>query len=174
MTTTKRNAGPLGTAWTDIGSDVNWTDYGGNWARHIEGTRYHVIRFHNCEEWGDGATGYHVDLREVDLTNPQLERAMQGCGPDATNNGDPLDWSDEYGDPLPRLALVAALADSGAPAPLWQDGGTNAHKLLRAARAESRMLARDAAALEERMDRSVNAIGTSARNYGLGKLFASD
>lgn len=168
------NHGPLGKAWTDIGSDVNWSDYGGRWARHIEGTRYHVIRFENCEEWGDGATGYHCDLQEVDTSNPQLAQAMRSCGPVAENNGDPLDWSDEYGDPLPVLCLVAALSSYGAYAPLWQEASGNSHRLLRAAKRESRLLASDSEAYEARMSRAVNAVGTSARNYGLGITFSAD
>ena len=160
--------GPLGNAWTDIGSDFNWSDHGGRWARHIEGTRYHVIRFENCKDWGDGATGYHCDLQEVDTSNPQLASAMQPCGMSATNNGDPLDWSDEYGDPVPVLAFVEALSSYGAYAPLWQEASGNSHKLLRAAKRESRLLATDTEAYETRMDRPVNKLGSTAREYAVG------
>jgi hypothetical protein len=168
------NHSPLGKAWTDIGSDVNWIDYGGRWARHIAGTRYHVIRFENCEEWCDGATGYNCDLQEVDTSNPQLADAIASCGLDAVNNGDPQDWTDEFGDPVPELAKVEALSGYGAYAPLWQESGSNSHNLLRAAKRESRLLATDDTAYQERMDRPVNAIGTSARNYGLGRILSSD
>lgn len=159
--------GPLGKAWTDIGSDVNWSDHGGRWARHIEGSRYHVIRFENCREWGDGATGYHCDLQEVTIDNPQLDRARAWCGLAE-------DWCDDHGEPLPTLAKVEALSSCGAYAPIWQDSGRNAHALLRAARRESRTLQRDTAEYGARMDRPVNAVGTSARDYGLGRTLSSD
>lgn len=142
--------------WTDIGSDVNWRDYGGRWARHIAGTRYHVVRFENCAEWGDGATRYHCDLQEVDIASDSLASALQSVGCDDES---PCD-----------LAKVEALASYGAYAPLWQEAGANAHALLRAAKRESRMLATDADAYEERMERPVNAIGSTAREYAAGDL----
>ncbi len=157
--------GPLGKGWTDIGSDVNWSEYGGRWARHIAGTRYHVIRFENCEEWGDGATGYHCDLQEVDITNERLSSALNSCDL-------PADGLDEYGEPFKHwhLMVVEALSSYGAYAPLWQEAGTNSHKLLRAAKRESRLLATDDEAYQVRMDRPVNAIGSTAREYATGDV----
>lgn len=152
--------GPLGKAWTDIGSDVNWIDYGGRWARHIEGTRYHVIRFENCSEWGDGATGYHCDLQEVDTTNPLWPDAVRSCDVELGR----------YEPKIQPFVMAEALSTYGAYAPLWQDGGTNAHKLLRAAKAESRLLATNSAEYEARMDRPVNKIGSTAREYATGDI----
>lgn len=153
--------------WHDIGSDVNWTEYGGRWARRIDATRYHVIRFENCAEWGDGATGYHCDLSEVDITNGQLADALESCDV-------PTDGLDEYGQVIPpnvyRLMLVEALSGYGAYAPLWSDSGRNAHKLVRAAKAESRRLRRDAGAYYKAMDRPVNKIGSTAREYAAGDI----
>lgn len=154
--------GPLGKAWTDIGSDVNWIDYGGRWARHIEGTRYHVIRFENCEQWGDGATGYHCDLQEINInaSDETLKGAMQYTGLEEV-------WH-ELTQEQRKLALVEALSSYGAYAPLWSEAGTNAWKLIRAAKAESRLLATDSAEYEARMDRPVNKIGSTAREYAEG------
>lgn len=159
--------GPLGKAWTDIGSDVNWSEYGGRWARHIEGTRYHVIRFENCEEWGDGATGYHCDLQEVTIDNPQLDAAYR-C------NGLDLEEMNERQEPGREWSKVEALSSYGAHSPLWQEASANSWALLRAAKRESRLLQLDSGEYEDRMDRPVNAIGTSARNFGLGIIFTSD
>jgi len=162
----RKDYGPLGKAWIDIGSDVDWQGHGGRWARHIEGTRYHVIRFENCEDWGDGATGYHCDLQEVTIDNPQLEQAMRStCGNELLSETPPEahNW-----------VKVEALSSYGAYAPLWQEASGNSWALLRAAKRESRLLATDSAEYEDRMDRPVNAIGTSARNYGLGRILSSD
>jgi hypothetical protein len=155
--------GPLGKGWTDIGSDVNWIDYGGRWARHIAGTRYHVIRFENCEDWGDGATGYHCDLHEVDIASEQLEHAFDSCGLD-------LDEMNERQEPGKEWAKADALSSYGAYAPLWSEAGTNAHKLLRAAKRESRLLATNDAEYQARMDRPVNKIGSTAREYAAGDM----
>lgn len=158
-----RNDSPLGKRWTDIGSDVNWSQYGGRWARHIEGTRYHVIRFENCKEWGDGATGYHCDLQEVTIDNPQLDAAYSCVGLHAEEVA-------EHGSPARDLMKVEALSSYGAYSPLWQQASANSWALLRAAKRESRLLQGNQDEYEDRMDRPVNAIGTSARDYGLGKL----
>ncbi len=150
----KQDSGPLGKAWTDIGSDVNWLDYGGLWARHIAGTRYHVIRFENCKEWGDGATGYHCDLQEVDTASEQLESAARGY--------------DDDGEPLSDLTKVYLLSRYGACAPLYQEAGTNSRKLLSAARRESKLLASNDAEYQARMSRPVNKLGSTAREYAAG------
>ncbi len=153
--------------WTDIGSDVNWKDYGGRWARHISGTRYHVLRFENCEEWGDGATGYHCDLSEVDIANEQLHNALKSCG--VTERRGKV-WLDDQGEPVGDLWKCEALASYGAAAPLWQDSGTNAHQLMRAGKRESRELTADPARLEAALDRPVNKIGSTAREYAAGDI----
>lgn len=111
--------------WTDIGSDVNWREHGGLWARRIEGTEtlYSVVRFCNSADWG--AIGYHCDLLEVDLESPQLDAARESCGYAA-------DWCDEYGEPLSDWCKVAALAGYGGYDLICQETSRNAHALLRA------------------------------------------
>lgn len=157
--------------WTDIGSDVCWEDHGGLWARKISDTQYIIMQFENCEDWGDGATGYHVSLAEVDLTSPALASALECCDC-------PADGLDDYGNPIPaeqyRLWQVVSCAQYGAKAPLYQESGTNVRKLIASAKREARTLIADREALDERLDRPVNAIMTSARNYRDGKIFTSD
>lgn len=157
--------------WYDIGSDVNWIDYGGKWARHIEGTRYHVIRFENCADWGDGATGYHCDLSEVDIDSPQLQSALKCCGYPIEREGKQFFEADRK-TPLLPLNAVEALSSYGAHAPLWQASSRNAHALLREAKGESKRLQRDAKAYLKAMDRPVNAIGSTAREYAAGDMLS--
>jgi hypothetical protein len=66
------------------------------------------------------------------------------------------------------MCQVYCLHAYGAQAPLWSEAGKNAHKLLRAAKRESRLLATNAAEYEARMDRPVNKIGSTAREYASG------
>lgn len=65
---------------------------------------------------------------------------------------------------------VDALSWYGAYAPLSSELGNNAGKLMREARALSRELELDAEAYEAAMDRPVNRIGSTAREYQAGDI----
>lgn len=124
-----RAVSPLGPRWEDIGSDVNWLEHGGLWARHVSGQEWHVIEFHNDGHSGGGPR-YGVTLSEVMLDDPQLDAARESCGYAE-------DWRDEYGDPFVPQVKVAALHGYGARRELSAFEGNNAHRLLRAARRAS-------------------------------------
>src|SRR5512146_137222 len=99
--------------WVDIGSDVNWQEYGGLWARKVDKVRYQVIRFENTNDWGESpGYRYHCDLSEVRLDSPHLTEARRCCDVDDEQAKEPL-------------ALVYAMHSYGCVAPLWQDGGNN-------------------------------------------------
>jgi hypothetical protein len=147
------------TQWIDIGSDVNWQEYGGLWACQVDEHRWHVVRFENTSEWGDDpGYRYHCDLREVDTRSPDMKQALDciGAEPNAS-----------------ALERVYALQAYGAAAPLWQDGGNRARELIRAAHRESRLLRSDPQEYERRMDRPVNAIGSTAREYQAGDIHSA-
>ena len=41
--------------WTDIGSDCNWADYGGKWARKAKDGAYYILDFTNMyDACGEG------------------------------------------------------------------------------------------------------------------------
>lgn len=124
-----RAVSPLGPRWGDIGSDVNWLEYGGLWARRVSGNEWHVIAFHNDGE-SDERPRYAVTLSEVMLDDPHLDDARESCGYAE-------DWRDEYGDPLGDECKVNALHGWGARRELGSYQGNNAHALLRAARRAS-------------------------------------
>jgi len=153
--------------WHDLCSDVNWTDYDGSWARKVTETRYLVIQFENCREWGDGATGYHVSLSEVDLNAPNVLNAYR-------SSDVPLDGIDEYGEDIPkdryRLMCVWACHSYGIKAPLFQASGRNVRKLVAAAKREARRLIGSKAEYRKRMARPVNALGSMAREYQRGEI----
>lgn len=154
----------IGGGFKFLVGDVNWKDYGGKWYKPVAGTtRYHIIEFTNMDEAcgrdNDGCPPYVVELSEVDTDNDQLEDAMRCCGFDDA----------EYQRDSP--AAAEALHSYGAKSPLWESGATgNAFKALAAAKRESRALMRDASAYESAMDRPVNAIGSTAREYGSGDI----
>lgn len=125
-----RAVSPLGARWQDIGSDVNWLEYGGNWARRVSDTEWHVIAFHNDGDSDGQRDRYGVTLSEVMIDDEALESARECCGYAPG-------WLDEYGDPLPDTCKVAALHDYGARHQIGSFQGNNAHALLRAARRAS-------------------------------------
>lgn len=148
--------------WQDIGSDVNWTDYGGLWAARNHSSRWFVIRFDNMHEATGEESGdrYHATLYEVDLDSDQLPQALECCG---------MEYSEDMTD-LSDLAKVNALTSYMGGSPLWQDGGNNAWKLVRAAKSEASQLHRSDDAYEAAMEKPVNKIGSTAREYGSGDL----
>jgi hypothetical protein len=157
--------------WCDIGSDAGWSDHGGLWARKIPGRpgHYLVMRFENCADWGDGNDDktYHVELSECSLDNPQLAQALECCDIEP-------DGLDDYGDPKSpeawELERIYALHRYGAHAPMFQETGRNVWKLIRAAKRDAALLCRDAREMAERLERPVNAIGSTAAEYAIGDL----
>lgn len=140
--------------------DINFLDYGGVWTRHVAGSRYHVVVLDNMDEAcgsdNEGQPRYAVELREVDLSTAPIKAALESCGPYPPDPD------------LPPLAVAECVSSYGAAAPLWSDSGNNGHKLVREAKRQSRELAEDEDAYEAAMSRPVNALGSTAREYGRG------
>ena len=59
---------------------------------------------------------------------------------------------------------------AGISSPLHAESTNNAHKGIAACRKESYRLERDAAAYEDAMERPVNRLGSTAREFGRGDL----
>ncbi len=159
--------------WIDVGSDVNWQDYGGTWARKVAPGRYHFINFGNWEDMvgGDAAGGptYNCALSEVDLNlipQDEVDSAAEFCDLDS--------WIDDEVDvevdvEVKLLAIATACHSYGCKAPLEEWNSHNARKLIADARRLSRSLDDDdlhAAAME----RPVNRIGSTAAEYMTGDM----
>ncbi len=152
-----RRIGP----WAYTG-DVSPEDYGGKWYRRVAPGTYQVIELTNmddaCGRDNEGHDPYVVELSLVDLTTIPLDvqhSAMRSCGIDEV---------------IPQDHLAIVCYEHGCKAPLESWSGRAWSKLLRAARSEAHALARDASALAERMDRPVNAIGSTATEYMHGDV----
>jgi hypothetical protein len=108
----RQSRGPLSKQWVDLGSDVNWEDYGGLWGRPVKGEpdSWWVICFEPTHEWGDGAEDtygkYYASLAKVDLTSDQLAGAWQYVGSDSA------DGLDEYGCAIPPHVFAAMKAEA--------------------------------------------------------------
>lgn len=141
--------------------DVNWLAYGAVWGRKIAPRRYHFIELTNMEEArgrdNAGQPTYYLTLCEVDLG----EVPERCCG------------LDDDAPTLSEDAVADAVRSYGVAAPLHEVSTSNAHKGLAECRKESYRLTRDAHAHQQALDRPVNRIGSTAREFGRGDLNAA-
>lgn len=160
--------------WTDIGSDVSWSDYGGNWAKRADSGVWFVVTFTNmfdaCGERDckrDGVPQYLAEVRSVDpsdLPDRTIKSALDSVGYEETGPGI-----------MPsELVIVEACVGYGAYAPLESFSSDTYPERLRAkARRAAEALIRDAAAFEAKLELPVNQIGSTAREYMQGDLNAA-
>jgi hypothetical protein len=172
--------------------DVNYTEYGGKWCRKIGPGRYHVI---TLDRWSEmvgkreaknrDMDTYNVSLSEVDLKTISeelsddrtvLHHALKSCGWYYDSKRGVVDEHSHDlvapNGPVAELVCVEACHGYGAKAPLEEYNGNNWRKLMQEARAYSRELTSDNEKMQEALDRPVNAIGTSAKDYMLGKMLS--
>ena len=157
--------------WTDIGSDVDWEQYGGKWAKAdpAHPGRYYVIEFVNMEEAcgsdNEGHDKYLCEIKQVDLNeipDDELKSAFDCCGYD-------LDDPDYQSD----MCKVEACASYGISAPMECFGSnTYASRLRAKARRYADELMADEALVQSQLDQTVNGIGSTARDFGQGNTMA--
>jgi hypothetical protein len=113
--------------WIDIGSDVNWPEYGGKWARRALDGSYYVIDFMNmydaCGEEEckrDGQAQYVCEVKRVDLGDLSLKSALDWVGLAASPEGIICPHSGDLVAEGPRceLVLVEACVSYGCAQPL--------------------------------------------------------
>lgn len=168
MSATKRTRG-----FHFFTGDVNWLDYGGVWARYIDGQRWHFIELLNMDECcgrdNEGQPRYSITLSEVDLDEvppEEIRRALECCGL--------LEHVQEHQDGVGCGELVAdAVRSYGIAAPLHEESTNNAYAGIAACRKKSYRLTRDAEAYEDAMSRPVNRLGSTAREFGRGDINAA-
>lgn len=158
--------------WQDLGSDSCWEDHGGRWGYKDPNASaaWYVIRFDNMQECcgsdADGMDTYHADLLRIDLTAVSLaevKSALDCVGLDLD------DLEPQYHE----IALVEALLSYGVYAPLAEHTDPSYPRRVRAAaRRDAEDLMSDAEACEMRMDRQVNALGSTARDFQSGDALA--
>jgi hypothetical protein len=111
---------------------------------------------------------YASEVKLVDLatlSEKTIADAQRSCGWDLSDMADRPGFDHD-------LALAEMCQSYGAAAPVFSNGGSNRRALEREARREANDLATDDNALEDALDRPVNAIGSTAREYAAGD-FAS-
>lgn len=164
--------------WTDIGSDVNWEDYGGKWARIAKDGTVFIVRFENGHEHDKDLPRYMCDVQMVDLQNlteENINSALRSCGYRLTEDGIVSDSGDIVAESTDKrrftLVLAEVCSSHGLYAPLWNISSETYPARLRAtARRMAESLMRDHNSLQAALERPVNAIGSTAREYGLGDI----
>jgi hypothetical protein len=172
--------------WTDIGSDRSWDEYGGKWARRARDGSWYVIDFTNmydacgedeCKQ--DGQAQYVCEVSRVDLADLDAEQIVsalrcvgfrQNAGYIYSDQGDEVacQATDER---RYELVLVEACVSYGCKQPLESFSGDVRPSNVRAdARRAAEVLMRDASALATRLDRPVNRMGSTAREYARGEI----
>lgn len=138
-----------------------WIYFGDANSRCIGKRQFQFVELVNmddaCGRDNKGQPKYVVELRLVDLnviSQSNLNSALSYCGQEHVENP-----SDEI--------LAECCNRYGCNAPLGSWSGNNARKLLRQAYREANSLL-DSEALETRLDRPVNKIGSSAREVMAG------
>lgn len=181
--------------WTQLCSDVSWEDYGGMWAKKAKDGTWYVLKWTNlydamgeedCKR--DGHPQYECEVRFIDLSQiPVAERqsALRSCGLRLgaargglavinEHDGDVVAAQfKEDGTPSPHLELciVECLIQYGLGAPLETFTGDVRPLSVRAnARRFAEECMRNDHLMRNRLARPVNAIGSTAAEYGKGDI----
>lgn len=183
---TKRNNDMPG-GWACLSGDVSWEDYGGSWYKKAPDGSYYVVAFTNmyeaCGERDckrDNVPQFLAEVRRVDLHNmpaAEVKSALRSYGWKMLENGDILEEHaskrlSSPGDEGYELMLVGALTDYGIYEPLGSfDGGSYPLRVRAAARRAAEQLIADHNALEEALNKPVNKLGATAREFGRGDMY---
>jgi hypothetical protein len=173
--------------WEYISGPHWWTGEDAMWVRKAKDGAWFVLRFQDLRDAGGSDfedTPYECDVRRVhlkELSEEEIGSALRSSGwhlgPDGCIYQEVWERDGKkYGGDLvcdkehAELCIVECLVSHGLGAPLHDETGKRYDRVRGRARAEAVSLMRDAEALEEALDRPVNAIGSTAREYGRGDI----
>lgn len=165
--------------WIELCSDVSWEDYHGMWARKSKGGTWFVLVWTNM--WDacgkeEGLDQYSCEVKSLDLTELSAENvasALRSCGFKATDEGIVSDQGDVISNKphIMERILVETCIQHGYGAPLETFTGRVRPKNVRSkARRYAEDCMRDDALHAEALARPVNAIGSTAAEYGRGDV----
>jgi hypothetical protein len=183
--------------WIELCSDVDWIDYHGMWARKVPGSggassgAWYILKWTNLldaggEDFAD--TPYECEVKFLDLgevPDKSVDSALRSCGYKMSEDrrtilmesGEPASDhcpSPVFSDGSVELAIVECCIQHGLGAPLESFTGNKWPARIRAeARRYAEQCMKDSDLLEERLDRPVNGIGSTAREYGIGDIDAA-
>lgn len=156
--------------WVDLCSDVNWADYHGMWGKKGPDGAWYVLRFTNMEdacgerEAKEMGIRYECSVLRVDLRTVPIEKQQT-----VLESFVQTDWNAE----AREQAIVYGLVADGCAAPLTEESAWSHPERVRAAAwRAAEILMNDYDSRERLLDRPVNAIGTTAREFGTGDIMA--
>lgn len=180
--------------WIELCSDVNWEDYHGMWARKAPDGSWYVLVWTNLWDAAgesEDLDKYECQVERIDvheLPGKEVKSALDSCGYRIVNtrvsescvvsqiesdSGDEIANNSVSAQQF-ELALVECCIQYGLGAPLESFSGSKYPKRIRAeARRYAEECMRDDALLERQLDRPVNRLGSTAREYGLGDIDAA-
>ena len=163
--------------WKELSSDVNWVDYHGAWARRAPDGSWYVLRWTNLLDAGGRefeATPFECEVKRVVLASvlpEEIDSALRSCGWRLENGTVVSECGDTVTDEFVDLCIVECCIGYGLGEPLETFTGAKHPMRIRAkARRYAERCMKDAALLESRLDRPVNKIGSTAREYGRGDI----
>ena len=149
--------------WTYTG-DISVLDYGGMWIRALDAHRFHIVEITNmndaCGRDNEGQSRYVVELSEVDLREIDYNAVDRCCDVSGCS----------HGDTIPGIAWAEAAKHYGSAAPLDSVSTNNGWNGIRNMKRRSREIEKDSAIHEELMERPVNKIGSTAREFMRGDI----
>lgn len=160
--------------WRELGGDVCWEQYGGKWCRKDPNLYrvFYVIEHHDmvecCGSDAEGSDQYVDTISRIDLDQvpeSEVESALECCCIEIA----PEDYDTDESD----FILVEALVSYGCAAPMGEYSDPSYPERARAAaRREVESLIADSVKCEDKLDRPVNRIGSTARDFAAGNIMA--
>ncbi len=158
--------------WTFLTGDINWEDYGAKWAKKAADGTWFVVSFTNWEdavgerEFAEGGHDKYIaevlQVAPAELSEKQIRSALNSSGIDLA----------EIEPEHRELALLDAIVGCGTYAPIESFEGKRADSVRAAARRAADNLMRSPELLEAALDKPVNKIGTTAREFRSGDVMA--
>lgn len=158
--------------WVTLYADVSWEDYGGVWAYKTKDGAWYVVQFDNLVDSGGREfedMPFEVRVKRLDFKDLS-EKNLLGA---LAYTGCPAEYSEENSSSLEEYELrrLDACISYGLGAPLYEETASVHPVQLRArGRKYVESLMRDSDLLESRMSRTVNRLGSTAREFGVGDL----
>ncbi len=168
--------------WIELCSDVNWIDYHGMWARKARDGSWYVLQWTNmidaCGERDAAEIGYEFEcqVKRLDIGSlpaKEIDSALQCCGNKISPEGIVTDDGDVVASGLDQVeqCILECCIQYGHGAPLHTETGSKHPLRIRAAaRRYAESMMGDGPGLRKALDRPVNAIGSTAEEYGKGDI----
>lgn len=160
--------------WTVAGGDVNWQDYGGTWLRRESEGVYWRLEVTNmddaCGRDNEGHPEWVIEARRLvlsELSDEQIAEARRSCGwegmPDTPEAVAELCFSHGFGAPM--FDTAAERGPRGSERALYD--------AIRAVCRDVAAAIKDEKVRAARLARPVNAIGSTADEYGRGDVLSA-